>query len=201
MFTGIIRDLGTLERVDPSLQSSFFIFKTGYDLTHAFVGESIACNGTCLTILEKSQNQFRAEVSNETLRVTTLGNWKAGDKINFEMPLKMGDTLGGHLLTGHVDGIAVVTSIVVDGDCWLVDFCVPASHGAFLATKGSIAIDGVSLTVNGVEDTADGTIVKVNILPHTWNNTTFHTYGVGSKVNFEVDLMARYAQRLLSNRS
>lgn len=191
MFTGIITDLGKVQSVERRGDWRFAI-ATRYPLAEVALGASIACSGACLTVVAKEGDCFFADVSAETLSKTTLGSWQPGTLVNLERPLKMGDELGGHLVTGHIDGVAEVTLRRQEGDSWRFKFTAPKDLARFIASKGSVALDGVSLTVNEV----DGASFGVNIIPHTASMTTFGQRQVGERVNLEIDLMARYLQRL-----
>ena len=192
MFTGIITDLGRVERVEKRGDTRI-VFRTGYETTGIATGASIACNGCCLTLVEKGPGWFSVDASAETLSKTTLGAWEAGTPVNFERSLCIGDELGGHLVYGHVDGVAQVTGIEPDGDSLRFEISAPKDLMCFVASKGSVAIDGVSLTVNEVGDASFG----INIIPHTAQATTFGTYTPGARVNMEIDMLARYVARLL----
>lgn len=195
MFTGLITDIGEVRSVDRSGDTRFVV-GTGYDLTQIEIGASIAHSGACLTVVEKGADWFVVDVSKETLDCTTLGGWQQGRRINLERALCLGAELGGHLVQGHVDGVATVTERRPDGDSIRFSFEAPAELARFIARKGSIALDGISLTVNEV----DGTSFGVNIIPHTAEHTTLGSTQVGDKVNLEVDLLARYVARLQSER-
>lgn len=198
MFTGIIRALGRLDTVtETDGQDMVITISTELPVKDWKIGDSIACSGVCLTVIEKEGNAFKVQVSRETQERTTIPEWKQGQTINLEESLRMGDDLGGHLVTGHVDGVGKVDSIVPDGSSHRVIFSVPQNLAPFVAQKGSVAIDGVSLTVNAV----DGNRFSVNIIPHTWEVTTFGRLKPGSPVNVEVDLFARYIARQLEFRS
>jgi riboflavin synthase len=160
------------------------------------LGASIACSGCCLTVVERGEDFFAVEVSAESLGLTTLGQWRKGSRINLEGSLRLGDELGGHLVSGHVDGLGEIVSIVPENGSTRWRFLVPASLGRFMAPKGSVAINGVSLTVNEVMDDTDTTKFGVNIIPHTAAHTNFSTLAVGEKVNIEIDMLARYVARL-----
>lgn len=193
MFTGIVTDIGTIVTAD---QGRFRI-ACNYDSASIELGASIACNGCCLTVTRVgsdsgSRTLFDVEASNETLALTTLGNWQAGRQINLERSLKMGDELGGHMMTGHVDGVAEIISAVQDGNSVRFDIASPPMLAPFVARKGSVALDGTSLTVNSVE----GNRFTVNIIPHTLEVTTWRQRRAGDRVNMEVDLIARYVARL-----
>jgi riboflavin synthase len=205
MFTGIVTDLGRVRGVERRGDARF-TFATGYDTTGIALGASIACNGACLTVVDKGQDQaggwFAADVSAETLSKTTLGDWTEGSPVNFERSLALGDELGGHLVSGHVDATAAILEIAPDGDSWRFRFRVGPEIGPYIAPKGSVALDGISLTVNEVEDGADGrTVFGVNVIPHTFEVTTFGRRAPGDRVNLEIDLLARYVARLLARRA
>ena len=195
MFTGIISDLGRVRAIRPGGVTRFEI-ETAYDAAAIADGASIACNGCCLSVVakgaDKDQNWFAIEASAETLSVTTLGTWKVGQRINLERALRMGDELGGHLVSGHVDGVAPVTGRRADGDSVRFEFEAPTSLARYIASKGSVALDGVSLTVNEVAGRRFG----VNIIPITQRLTNFGTLSAGDRVNLEIDLLARYVARL-----
>ena len=196
MFTGLVTDLGRIQRVDRKDGDARLIIETGYDLDTVEMGASIACSGACLTVTEKGDSWFAADVSGETLSKTTLGDWEEGTTINLEQSLCLGDSLGGHLVSGHVDAVAPVIEIRLDGESLRFVIGIPEGYTGFIAPKGSVALDGVSLTVNEVEDARFG----VNIIPHTAEKTTFGTLAPGDRVNLEVDLIARYVARLLPQR-
>jgi riboflavin synthase len=194
MFTGIIEAVGTvagLESRGGDVRLS--ISAPGLDLGGAALGDSIAVNGACLTAIELPGDGFAADVSRETLAVTTLGGLKRGSRVNLERALTLSRPLGGHLVSGHVDGVGEVVSLKEDGRSWRFGLRMPEAISRYVAKKGSICVDGVSLTVNEVERDRFG----VNIVPHTMEATIFGTYTTGSKVNLEVDVVARYLERLL----
>jgi len=193
MFTGIVTDLATVAEVTPGLAAKRFRLATSYELATVAVGASIACNGCCLTVVEKGPGWFAADASQETLSKTTLGTWKVGDKVNLERPLKLGDELGGHMVLGHVDGVATVKAIRDEAGSKRYTITPPRDLAKFVAAKGSVCLDGVSLTVNEVDDTSFG----VNIIPHTQAVTTFGGLKPGSLVNMEIDTLARYVARLI----
>jgi riboflavin synthase len=195
MFTGIITDIGTVRAVTRAGDTRFEI-ATSYDLTTVDLGASIACNGCCLTVIEKGQGWFAIDASAETLSKTTLGGWKAGTKINLERSLRIGDELGGHIVSGHVDGIGEILSITPEGDSRRFRIRVPGALARFIAPKGSVAVDGTSLTVNEVQ----GDVFGVNIIPHTQAVTTWGTMEAGQPVNIEIDMLARYVARLTEYR-
>lgn len=193
MFTGIITDLGEVQKLDKGSRSLRLSIKTRYNTGNIAIGASIACNGCCLTVIEKSNNILVFDVSPETLDKTTLNSAKLGDLINLEQATKVGDELGGHLVTGHIDGVAEVVSIKEIENNWQIKFKLPANFKKYIAAKGSVTINGTSLTVNNVEND----LFEVNIIPHTLEQTNLKLLKVGSKVNFEIDLIARYLERLL----
>lgn len=191
MFTGIITDIGTLTAIDRHEGGARFEVQTAYDLSTVDIGASIAHSGCCLTVVEKRGDRYTLDLSNETLAVTTLDNWRVGDRVNLERALKVGDELGGHIVSGHVDGVGELIALTEDGDAYRLKVRVPRPLHRYIAHKGSIALDGISLTVNEVEDDVFG----VAIIPHTWTHTTLSDRKVGDKLNLEIDLMARYAAR------
>lgn len=205
MFTGIITDIGRVLSVETRGDTRFTI-GTSYDSGGIAMGASIACGGACLTVVDKGPvdtgesvddglpHWFAVDVSGETLSKTTLGSWGAGTEINLERALAFGDELGGHLVTGHVDGLAQLISVRPEGDSHRITIEVPAGLEGYVAQKGSICLDGVSLTVNEVEGRRFG----VNLIPHTWDNTTFRDRREGDVLNMEVDLLARYVARLMT---
>ncbi|MGM0552497.1 MAG: riboflavin synthase [Pseudomonadota bacterium] len=194
MFTGIIETLGHLERITPGDGDvRLHVDASGMDLSDTRPGDSIAVNGVCLTVTDLSGYGFAADVSRESLDVTTLGGLGAGARVNLERALALGDRLGGHLVSGHVDGVGAVVAMEPDARSTRVRFCAPKALARYIAAKGSITIDGTSLTVNRV----DGVEFEVNIIPHTWSLTRFSVYAVGTPVNLEVDLIARYLERLM----
>ncbi len=194
MFTGIVTDLGEVRQVISGQgRETRFEIATHYDLATIAIGASIAHNGICLTIIDKGADWYAVEVSAETLSKTTMGGWKAGTPVNLERALKVGDELGGHIVSGHVDGVARVTAIAPDNQSLRFSFEAPAALAPFVAPKGSVALDGVSLTVNEVA----GAVFGINIIPHTQSVTTFGTLREGDVVNLEIDMLARYVARLL----
>ena len=198
MFTGIITDLGRVDAVVPAGEGdSRFRIATAYDLSEVDIGASIACSGCCLTVVEKGEGDFAVDVSGETLSKTNLGDWEVGHRVNLERSLKVGDELGGHLVYGHVDGVAEIVGSQPEGGSTRWRFRAPAELARFIAPKGSVALDGVSLTVNEVEGREFG----VNIIPHTTAVTSFGSYQVGDRVNLEIDVLARYVARLREEES
>lgn len=195
MFTGIITDIGTVRAVARAGDTRFEI-ATAYDLSTVDIGASIACNGCCLTVIEKDAGWFAIEASAETLSKTTLGSWGTGTRINLERALKIGDELGGHIVSGHVDGVGEILSITPEGDSKRFRIRVPGGLARFIAPKGSVAVDGTSLTVNE----AEGDLFGVNIIPHTQAVTTWGAMVAGQPVNIEIDMLARYVARLTEYR-
>jgi riboflavin synthase len=192
MFTGIITDLGRLRDVQADGDTRFEI-GTSFDDASIPIGASIACSGVCLTVIDKGPGWFAAQASAETLSCTTLGDWRPGTLVNLERALRLGDELGGHLVSGHVDGVGRVAAIAPEGASRRFVFEAPPPLARFIASKGSIAVDGVSLTVNEVDEVRFG----VNIIPHTLSVTTLGRAGPGDRVNLEIDLLARYVARLI----
>ena len=197
MFTGLITDLGRVRGVERRGDTRF-TFETHYDTGESALGASIACSGVCLTVIDKGPDWFAADVSAETLSKTTLGDWGAGTPVNLERSLRLGDELGGHLVSGHVDGVSTVLDRRPDGDSLRLTFAAPDGLDRLIAPKGSVALDGVSLTVNQVHDGSGQGRFEVNVIPHTAQVTTLGGCRPGSRVNLEIDLLARYVQRLLS---
>jgi riboflavin synthase len=195
MFTGIVTDIGRIAEVVSGGDTRFAI-ETSYDVDGIGIGASIACDGACLTVVSVGQGRFSVTASAETLACTTLGDWRVGRRVNLERALKVGDELGGHIVSGHVDGLAEVVERRPEGDSLRFLFEVPAQLAGFIARKGSIALNGVSLTVNEV----DGNRFGVNVIPHTQAATTFDACRVGDRVNLEIDLLARYVARLAAER-
>lgn len=193
MFTGIIAHVGRVDSAEPAGGALRLTIATEFDTTGVERGASIACNGACLTVVEKGPRWFAADVSGETLAHTTLGDWHPGRRINLERALRLGDELGGHMVLGHVDGVGSLAGIHDEGADRRVVVDVPAELAPFIARKGSITVDGVSLTVNGVECNR----FTVNVIPYTWQHTALADLGAGDKVNIEIDMMARYAARLM----
>lgn len=195
MFTGIVTDVGRVRHVEKR-GDTHVVIGTNLDLGNVEMGASIACAGVCMTVVDKGtgkENWFAVTASAETLSKTTLGSWKAGDPVNLERPMRVGDEFGGHIVTGHIDGLAEIKRVTPEGKSTRVTLEVPVAFSKFVAPKGSIALDGVSLTVNEV----DGTRFGVNLIPHTLKVTTFARAKPGTKVNFEIDPLARYVARLV----
>ncbi|NCG10162.1 MAG: riboflavin synthase [Alphaproteobacteria bacterium] len=194
MFTGIISDVGTILEVT-QMGDTRYVIETSYDTKGIDIGASIACSGVCLTVIEKMETpspRFAVEASAETLNVTTAKKWAVGTKLNLERALKMGDELGGHIVSGHVDGIAEIKSIEPDGDSLRFVFAAPEELAMFIASKGSVTWDGTSLTVNEVR----GNNFGVNMIPHTQAVTTWGQSKSGDLINIEIDVLARYVARL-----
>lgn len=195
MFTGIITDVGAIDAIENRGDLRARI-TTAYDMATVDMGASIACSGVCLTVVDKGPGWFAVDVSHETIS-RTAAQWQAGQRLNLERALKVGDELGGHIVTGHVDGVGTVLDIAPQGDSLRIAFAVPASLAPFIAAKGSITIDGVSLTVNDVTDQPDGTAqFAINLIPHTQAVTTLGALAPGQAVNLEIDVLARYLQRM-----
>ena len=195
MFTGIITALGTIRAIDPiggGKDMRLVIEAPWPDTASIALGASIACSGCCLTAVELTADSFAVEVSAETLGRTTMGTWRTGTRVNLERSLKIGDELGGHIVSGHVDGVGEVVAATAENGSTRWRFRVPKPLSRFIAEKGSVAIDGVSLTVNEV----DGDMFGVNIIPHTASVTGFGTLTPGDRVNIEIDMLARYVARL-----
>ena len=198
MFTGIVTDIGEVVAVEPRAEGLARLkIACGYDPATIEIGASIACSGVCLTAVGRGRDGnrgwFAVDAAAETLRVTTVGAWRAGTRINLERALKVGDELGGHIVAGHADGLAAVVARADSTDMVRFTLRVPAELARFIAPKGSVALDGVSLTVNDVA----GDAFSVLIIPHTLAVTTLGALAAGDRVNVEVDLMARYAARLM----
>ncbi len=195
MFTGIVTDVGRVRHIEKR-GDTHIVISTNYDLSSVDIGASIACSGVCMTVVDKGTSKdrwFAVTASGETLSKTNLERWKVNDLVNLERPMRVGDEFGGHIVSGHIDGVAEVKLLVPEGESTRFTFEAPVALSRFIAPKGSIALDGVSLTVNEV----DGTRFGVNIIPHTAKVTTFCKLKPGSKVNLEIDLMARYVARLV----
>lgn len=200
MFTGIVTDVGQVlaheERGDLRLR-----IQCGYDMSEVALGASIACSGVCLTVVDKGPDWFAVDVSAETRARTAPGLWEEGARLNLERALRIGDELGGHIVTGHVDGIGAVTSAERVGDSLAITIAAGPEIAPYIATKGSVCIDGVSLTVNSVEPLAEGVRFGLNIIPHTAQHSTLGGLRAGREVNIEIDLIARYLERMLASRS
>ncbi len=195
MFTGIITDIGTIDRVE-ALADTRIVVRTAYDMATVDLGASIACSGVCLTVIDKGAGWFAADVSGESISRTAQGQWGQGRRLNLERALKVGDELGGHIVTGHVDGIGEIASVTEEGGSKRVVVKAGPEIAPYVADKGSITLDGVSLTVNTVEDVAGGVLIGINIIPHTAAVTTFATLAPGQAINIEIDVLARYLKRM-----
>ena len=195
MFTGIVTDVGTIASVegDGDIRATI---DTSYDTSTIEIGASIACSGVCLTVVDKGENWISADVSRESLTVTNLSDWAAGNQVNLERAMKLGDELGGHIVTGHVDCVGSVTKCTPIDDSITLVTLVPYSFGRLVSPKASVTLNGVSLTVNQIQDSADGTSITVNLIPHTQEMTSFRAVKIGDIVNVEFDILARYVSRL-----
>ena len=191
MFTGIVTDIGRVREVRETDRDRRYEIETAWNTDGIDLGASISHAGCCLTVTEKGADWFAVEVSNETLSKTTLGAWKTGDGVNLERAARLGDEMGGHVVSGHVDGLGRVVSITPEGGSHRIEVEAPAPLHRYIAAKGSITVDGVSLTVNAV----DGQVFSLNIIPHTWDVTTLGRLKVGDPVNLEIDMLARYLAR------
>ncbi|HEV2082899.1 MAG TPA: riboflavin synthase [Brevundimonas sp.] len=191
MFTGIVTDVGRVRAVAQTERDRRYEIETVWDVSGIDLGASVSHAGCCLTVVEKGQGWFAVEVSNETLSKTTLGGWVEGDRVNLERAARLGDEMGGHVVSGHVDGVGTVVAVSPEGGSHRVTFEAPEPLHRMIAPKGSITIDGVSLTVNEVE----GRRFEVNLIPHTWDHTTLGGLKVGDRVNLEIDMLARYLAR------
>ena len=191
MFTGLVTDMGRVRSLDRS-GDTHIVIATSYDLSTIATGASIACCGACLTVVDKGDDWFAVDASADTVSRTTIGAWRQDSRVNLERSLRVGDELGGHIVTGHVDGVAEIISRRPEGASLRFVFEVARELRGYVAAKGSVALDGVSLTVNDVDNGRFG----VNIIPHTQRETTFSVLGPGDRVNLEVDVIARYVARL-----
>jgi riboflavin synthase len=200
MFTGIVTDIGTVrtseQRGDLRLE-----IQTGYDTSTIDLGASVACAGVCLTVVDRGEDWFAVDVSGETVSRTAKDHWREGAKLNLERSLRLGDEIGGHIVTGHVDAVGEVIAASPEGDSTRIEVRVPREIGPMIAPKGSIALDGVSLTVNTVEDMSDSTLFSVNVIPHTAHQTTLGQIALGRQFNVEGDVLARYIDRMLAARA
>jgi riboflavin synthase len=199
MFTGIITDIGRVEAAEQRGDARVRI-ACGFDLATVDLGASIACSGVCLTVVDKSEGWFAVDVSAETRSRTAAGLWLEGSRLNLERALKVGDELGGHIVTGHVDGVGTIEAAAPIGDSTRLTISASAALAPFIAAKGSIALHGVSLTVNEVEPDGDGVRFTVNLIPHTAAHTTFGAAEAGQTLNIEIDILARYLRRMLEAR-
>jgi riboflavin synthase len=199
MFTGIITDIGTVRSVEQRGDLRLTI-SCGYDLETVDLGASIACSGACLTVVDKGEDWFAVDVSQESVSRTASGLWTEGGRLNLERALRVGDELGGHIVTGHVDAVATVAKVEEVGGSLDLTIDAPRDLGSAIAPKGSIALDGVSLTVNKVEDAGKATRFTVNLIPHTADHTTLGAIAAGQKLNLEIDVLARYLRRMTEAR-
>jgi riboflavin synthase len=200
MFTGIVTDVGTVRSAEQRGDLRLVI-ACAYDMDTVDVGASIACSGACLTVVDKGDDWFAVDVSGETVSKTAGDHWREGARLNLERSLRLGDEIGGHIVTGHVDAVGTVEEVSAEGDSSRVSIRVPRALGPMIAAKGSVALDGVSMTVNDVRDTKDGTLFSVNVIPHTAQQTTLGDLAPGRQLNVEVDVLARYIDRMLAARS
>lgn len=201
MFTGIITDVGTVRSVEQRGDLRLTV-ATAFDMATVDLGASIACSGVCLTVVDKGGDWFAVDVSGETVSRTAADMWKTGARLNLERSLRLGDELGGHIVTGHVDAIGEVIGVCPEGDSLRIGVGVPPALARMIAPKGSVALDGVSLTVNDVRDADDGSAnFSINVIPHTAQHTTFDDFATGRQLNVEVDVLARYLDRMTATRS
>jgi riboflavin synthase len=197
MFTGIVHSVGVVTHVTPKGGDvELCIQAPKLDLSATALGDSIACSGCCLTVTKLAGNSFYADVSRESLNVTTLNSWRQGSEVNLETALRAGEALGGHYVSGHVDGVGKVMSMHDDGRSLRMKFEIAKSLGRYVARKGSVCVDGVSLTVNGVSDAGVATHFEVNLIPHTREQTIIRNYRLDAQVNIEIDIIARYLERM-----
>ena len=201
MFTGIVTDVGTVRSAEQRGDLRLVI-ACGYDMDSVELGASIACSGACLTVVDKGDDWFAVDVSGETVAKTAADRWREGARLNLERSLRLGDELGGHIVTGHVDAVGEVVGVTPEGDSKRVEIAVPRALGPMIATKGSVALDGASMTVNQVRDAEDETtLLSVNLIPHTAQHTTLGELTEGRQLNVEVDVLARYIDRMLAARA
>jgi riboflavin synthase len=201
MFTGIVTDVGKVRSAEQRGDLRLVI-GTSYDMDTVDLGASISCSGVCLTVVDKGEDWFAVDVSAETISKTAADHWRTGAKLNLERALRLGDELGGHIVTGHVDAVAEVVGTCPEGDSTRIGLSVPSDLAPMIAPKGSVTLDGVSLTVNDVRDAEDGaTHFAVNIIPHTAQHTTLGDLRAGQQLNVEVDVLARYIDRMLAARA
>ena len=191
MFTGIVTDIGKVRSVRDTERDRRFEIETGFDVATIAIGASIAHAGCCLTVIDKGEGWYAVEASGETLATSTLADWRIGRRVNLERPARAGDELGGHVVSGHVDGVGEVLSVEVDGGSHALSIRARRPLHRYIAAKGSITIEGVSLTVNEVQDD----VFAVNIIPHTWDVTTLGELAPSARVNLEIDMLARYLAR------
>jgi riboflavin synthase len=201
MFTGIVTDIGRIVAAEKGGDLRLRI-ACGYDMANVDLGASISCSGVCLTVVDKGEDWFAVDLSAETVRRTAPGLWSEGQRLNLERALKVGDELGGHIVTGHVDGLGEVVAAEPIGDSTRLRIAAGAEFAPYIAAKGSIALDGVSLTVNEVESTSEGGVIfSINLIPHTAGNTTFDRVELARMLNIEIDILARYLGRMMELRA
>jgi riboflavin synthase len=201
MFTGIVTDVGTVRSAERRGDLRLVI-ACGYDMATVELGASIACSGACLTVVDKGEDWFAVDLSAATVSKTAADRWREGARLNLERSLRLGDELGGHIVTGHVDAVGTVTGLAPEGDSRRMEISVPRALGPMVAGKGSVALDGVSMTVNEVRDAEDETTrFSVNLIPHTAQHTTLGELADGGQLNVEVDVLARYIDRMLAARA
>ncbi|PCJ02784.1 MAG: riboflavin synthase [Alphaproteobacteria bacterium] len=196
MFTGLVREIGVVRSIIKSRGDMRIEIGTLMNLSSVQLGASICCSGCCLTVVDKTESSFSVDVSNETLSKTIIDAWQIKTRINLEPSLKVGDDMGGHFVSGHVDATTKILEIKEEGGSYRLKITIPSALRIFIAEKGSVTIDGISLTVNDVDDTS----FNVNIIPHTWAKTTLSDRQVGDEVNIEIDLLARYAVNMLNKK-
>ena len=202
MFTGIITDIGRIEAADQGAGDLRLRIACGYDMAGVDLGASISCSGACLTVVDKGDNWFAVDLSAETVARTAPGLWAAGGRLNLERALRLGDELGGHIVTGHVDGVGEVEGVAETGGSLRLSIIAGAEIESYIAPKGSVALDGVSLTVNEVENTSEGGVIfSINLIPHTAAQTSFAALAPGRRLNIEIDILARYLGRMLEVRA
>lgn len=192
MFTGLVQTIGTVRSVEKNGTDMRAVIES--DLKDLALGASVCCSGCCLTVTEITANRFAVDISAETLSKTNMGDWQAGSRVNLEPSLQLGDELGGHFVFGHIDGLAQIVSIEPDGESRRITIKAPVDLQGFIAPKGSVSLDGISLTVNAVESDT----FSVNIIPHTWDATTLADRQPGDRLNIEIDMLARYVARQMS---
>jgi riboflavin synthase len=201
MFTGIVTDVGTVRSAEQRGDLRLVV-ATSYDMDSVDLGASIACSGACLTVVDKGEDWFAVDVSGETVSKTAECHWREGARLNLERSLRLGDEVGGHIVTGHVDAVGTVVGVCPEGDSKRIGISVPRALGPMIAAKGSVALDGVSMTVNDVRDAEDGTThFSVNVIPHTGEHTTLGEVAAETQLNVEVDVLARYIDRMLATRA
>ena len=196
MYTGIVEDLGNVAAIKPTPQGAVITVKTALPVSRIHIGDSIAFNGVCITIVSKSRGKLSADLSAETLRCSTLGSLKVGDPVNIERCLTLGKLINGHLVAGHVDGVARIVSVKPEGGSRLFTFEAPANETRYLVEKGSVTLDGISLTCFGIK----GRQFSVEVIPHTLKVTTLGSKKAGDKVNFESDMLVKYVEKMLAGR-